>query len=525
MSASPARIALLALIALWLVPSEAAAWTRTEVRGMRARAEVTPSGLARISLEITVEVQGGWVERFEIAGLGNGTGRATLDALKPPTWIKTSAALDDTDAAPGMKYVPATTLRDDGTLALDFGAARRNAPKRGTFASRIVYEVPLPSDGEGALLLSLPTWPSALENVELWIDAPRGTAFVPATEADHDGVRVLEHGALTTIQLKKPQLPRTHPLEARLVLPGMAAPEPAVTPAWTERASAAPSSQAWAIAGLLLALLAAKRWSLGPLHGRPLAAHERLFSIAKASVLALACAAFPYAHAWSASAGLAALIATVALALGLSSALDSSALGPAHRYRAVHALDLQRFRRERLLAWLGPRSWVDATTPSGLSLLAMLGVLAWLHMERSGEPEDSAWLSAWAAVLPLFLARTRLARPPVTGDALARLSAVRGAVSRAAQEHGASARLEVACASLTAPAEHARLRITLPEERGRELSLVLARDAQGALTLAWLITSAGRALLRRAVDPARELPTLLESETSTADQPPLSHAA
>src|SRR5688500_1917768 len=99
MSASLARIALLALLALSLTPNAAAAWTRTEVRGMRARAEVMPSGFARIGLEITVEVQGGWVERFEIAGLGQG---ARLDELKAPTWIKTSAALDDADAAPGM---------------------------------------------------------------------------------------------------------------------------------------------------------------------------------------------------------------------------------------------------------------------------------------------------------------------------------------------------------------------------------------------------------------------------------------
>src|SRR5690349_3062119 len=110
MSAVFPRIVLLLAALSALAPSDAKAWTRTEVRGMRARAEVMPSGLARIGLEITVEVQGGWVERFEIAGLGQA---AQLDALKPPTWIKTSVALDDTDSTPGTKYVPNVALRED----------------------------------------------------------------------------------------------------------------------------------------------------------------------------------------------------------------------------------------------------------------------------------------------------------------------------------------------------------------------------------------------------------------------------
>jgi hypothetical protein len=519
MAASSPRIALLALLALSLTPSAAAAWTRTEVRGLRARAEIMPSGFARIGLEITVEVQGGWVEHFEIAGLGQG---ARLDELKAPTWIKTSAALDDTDAVPGMKYVPEIKLREDGTLTLDFGAVRRGAPKRGTFASRIVYETRLPIDQDGALLLSLPTWPSALESVELWIDAPRGTAFVPGSDADQDGVRVLEHGALTTIHIKKPQLPRTHPLEARLVLPNMMPAQPIVAQVPVERAGdAPPGRESWTIAVLLLALIALKRWSLGPAFGRG----ERLFSTAKAIVLVLACAAFAYAHAWAPAAGLLALLVAVALGLSLPVALHPRALSTGHRYRAVHAIDLERTRRARLLAWLGPRSWVDATTPSGLTLLTTLGALSWLAIEQSGEPQDASWLTAWAAALPLFLARTRLARAATVGDALEALGAIRAAVSTVAREHGASARLEVACASLTAPAEHARLRLLRSDEGDRELSLVLAKNSDGALALAWLITAGERTVLRKSIDPVRELPALLRPSTPATPVQPLSHAA
>ena len=497
-----ARISLLvALIGLacLLTPSAASAWTRTEVRGMRARAEIMPSGFARIGLEITVEVEGGWVERFEIAGLGQG---AKLDVLKPPTWLKSSVALDDTDAVPGTKYVPSSKLRDDGLLTLDFGT-RHGAPKRGTFQSRIVYETQLQRDARGALVVALPTWPSALENVELWIDAPRGSELLPASDGELDSVQVLARGALTTVHIARPQLPRTHPLEARLVLPGVEAAATVELPAAIAAAEEGPERQAVWLSALLLMLIALKR-STGRV--RAAARGERAFSAAKAIAIALPCAVFPFALAWSPTAGTLVLAVAATLGACLPTSLHGEALPEGLCYRRAHAIDLQRARRERLLGWLGPRSWVDATTPSGLALLGMLGALAWLAIERtpSSTGGDALWLTTWAAALPLFVLRTRLHVRHGAGDALFALAAAQGTLAGIAREHGTSARLEVARLAVCDSAQHARLCF------GDALSLVLARDGAGRSTLAWLITREGRTVLRGASDPSTELRAFLE---------------
>jgi len=511
-----ARFALLLALCSALAPSTAAAWTRTEVRGMRARAEVMPSGFARIGLEITVEVQGGWVERFEIAGLGQG---AQLDALKPPTWVKSSVALDDTDATPGTKYVPTVKLRSDGTLSLDFGA-RATAPRRGTFQSRLVYETQLTRDGRGGLLLALPSWPGALENVELWIDAPRGTTLARAADAELDNTRVLERGALTTVHIVKPQLPRTHALEAHLVLPGGAAAElPAAAELQPVPAapSDAPNRDAWIVAGALLALIALKRRMIAaPAAGPP----EHAFSALKALAITAPCAAFPYAHAWSTTAGGMALACAIALGLSLPLRLEGDA-APAHglRYRRAHALDMLRVRRARLAAWLGPRSWLDATTPSGLALLGLSGALAILATQHGADAGDTLWLEAWAIALPLFVGRTRFSRKLDAGDALFALAEVHSKLAPVAKAHGARAQLEIAHATLTGHAQRVRLRFSqLAAAAGTaEVALVLAQDAVGGSALAWLITADGRSTLRRAQQPELELAQLLTPPEASRD--------
>lgn len=507
MSAVFARFLLLSAIACALAPSAAQAWTRTEVRGMRARAEVMPSGFARVGLEITVEVQGGWVERFEIAGLGQG---AQLDALKPPTWIKTSVALDDTDATPGTKYVPQLKLNADGTLLLDFGP-RMTAPRRGTFISRLVYETRLTSDGRGALVLSLPTWPSALENVELWIDAPRGTLLSSMESGDAQTTQAFERGALSAFRIVKAQLPRTHSLEAHLALPGVGIAQPIEAPADGAAATepGAPSSDAWLVAAALLALIALKRRMIV---ARALAGPELAFTALKALLLAAPCVAFPFAHAWSTSAGVAALALAVGLGLALPLSLNEAPVPADLRYRRVHALDMQRVRRARLAAWLGPRSWLDATTPSGLLLLALSGALAVLATQRSADAGDTLWLEAWAIALPLFIAKTRFARAADAGDALLALAEARGALAPLAEAHGARCLLEVARSGPCGLAERARLRFVGAD---REIALVLAQDAHGS-ALAWLITDGGRSTLRKTAAPLLELPALLATGAGPA---------
>lgn len=477
---------------------------------MRARAEVMPSGFARVGLEITVEVQGGWVERFEIAGLGQG---AQLDALKPPTWVKTSVALDDTDATPGTKYVPLLLLNADGTLVLDFGP-RMTAPRRGTFISRLVYETRLTHDDRGALVLSLPTWSSALENVELWIDAPRGTQLSSAESGEAQSTQAFERGALSAFRIVKAQLPRTHSLEAHLALPGVWVEQPIEVPVDGAATAdpGAPSTPTWLVAAALLGLIALKRRMIV---SQSPEAPELAFTALKALLIALPCAAFPFAQAWSTSAGVATLALAVGLGLSLPLHLNDAPVSPDLRYRRAHALDVQRVRRTRLASWLGPRGWLDATTPSGLLLLALSGSLAVLALQRSADAGDTLWLEAWAIALPLFIAKTRFARTLDAGDALLALAEARGPLAQVAEAHGARCLLEVARSGPCGHAERARLRFTGAE---REIALVLAQDAHGG-ALAWLITEGGRSTLRKATAPQHELPALLASgcEPATND--------
>jgi hypothetical protein len=461
-------------------------------------------------------VQGGWVERFEIAGLGQG---AQLDALKPPTWVKSSVALDDTDATPGTKYAPTAKLRSDGTLSLEFGA-RATAPRRGTFQSRLVYETQLMSDGRGGLVLALPSWPGALENVELWIDAPRGTTLARAADAELDNTQTLERGALTIVHIVKPQLPRTHPLEAHLVLPGAATaelPVAAAVQAQPDASSEVPNREAWIVASALLGLIALKRRMIAsPVAGAP----EHAFSALKALAISAPCAAFPYAQAWSTTAGCLSLACTIALGLSLPLRLEAEAApAAALRYRRAHAIDMLRVRRARLAAWLGPRSWLDATTPSGLALLGLSGALAIIATQHGADAGDTMWLEAWAIALPLFVARTRFSRELDAGDALLALSDARRKLAPVGEALGARAQLEVARATLTGRAQRARLRFEAAAAAGggAEVALVLAHDAVGSSALAWLITTDGRSTLRRARQPELELAELLASPEASRD--------
>ena len=121
--------------------------------------------------------------------------------------------------------------------------------------------------------------------------------------------------------------------------------------------------------------------------------------------------------------------------------------------------------------------------------------------------------------------RTRLARKRDANDALLALAGVQGELTAIAREHGASAALEVACASSCGPALHARLRFFVHEAAtsSAELSLVLAEDGDGRSAFAWLTTSGERTTLRHAMGPKLELAALLSP--ASAPVAPLARAA
>jgi hypothetical protein len=146
-------------------------------------------------------------------------------------------------------------------------------------------------------------------------------------------------------------------------------------------------------------------------------------------------------------------------------------------------------------------------------LLALSGALAVLATQRSTVAGDTLWLEAWAIALPLFIAKTRFARPLDASDALPALAEARATLAPIAESHGARCQLEIAAAAPCDPAERVRLRIVSGQ---RELALVLAEDAHGTAALAWLITEGRRSTLRKAVAVEHELPALLTCSNGAA---------
>lgn len=415
----------LSVLAIAFVPMRARAWTRTEVSAMKAHAEVSRFGVARISLELRVEVRGGWVERFELAGLGPSV---RVDSGKPPTWI----------AEDGRKHAPLASLSEDGTLLLEFGD-RAQAPHRGSYRALVIYETQLaPSDkAADALVLRLPAWPAALENVELWIDAPSGARLLDAGNAGPEERKVLERGALTVLHLTRAQLPRTEPLEAELVLPG------------------------------------------APGRLRDRVAHK-----------ASSAAGSSHAQSWN-DALWAALAVLVLLAckrgLNKKDATHAIAMPDDAVFRAAARLDLARAKRSAFLRLWGPASWLDATTPLGCVLFAVAGGLAAFASTRADAARLEPFIAAFLIAAPLWLIGTRRARMPDADDALLALLAGRKAIAQAARALGARAILEVAASTTCGPIRFARLRIAT-REHSHALSLVLAYDhsRERSPTLAWI---------------------------------------
>jgi hypothetical protein len=483
---------LLALCCATLVLSAARAhaWTDTEVVGMSARAEVMPSGKARVSLEIVVDVKGGWVERFELNELG---AESVLDSAKPPTWI----------GADGTKHAPQNAQLTAGRLVLDFGRAdergRGALPRRGTYKSRVVYETWLArGTAPREHLLQLPAWPRALDRVELWIDAPAGSELFGSSDAALEQRTHYERGALRTLHIVRPKLPRARPLEARVVLPEgapsssaapLARPAPAHVPLTVSR------EVAW-LALIALSLIALKRRTLMARFAGRAARPRRTREALLVALCATLCALFGLSYAASPWLALAALCTAVAVALiaPRAPAEGRSAIA----YRPAHALDVVRAKRVRWLRLLGPGSWLDATAPCGALLLALLCVAAW-----SARQSDAGllWLETLIVVAPLWLVRSTPSVAARAARELLQLIGVHGGLVQVARAHGSRATLEVGRDGTCGHAAAVRVRI------GAELCLVVQgpalawREASGALTLALDPASELAARLRAAAAP------------------------
>lgn len=377
--------AALALVAGWAAPARA--WTRASVAGAAAHLEVGEEGEAHVALEVELRVHGGWLSTFELGGLDPDL---ALDAHAPP-WFQ---------CEDGTRLTPEVQV-SAGRVVLSF-SERRSAPRRGLHRIGIAYTTHLAASaarGATRLAWSLPPWSEDLENVHVWVDAPRSARWSASEDADIAMLREREErGARALLHFSRAQLPRTMPFAIELDLPGdltAARPARAVQEA---RAPQLSPAAAWA-ALLVLALVSIKRRAVRSLCAHHAARAVPLLALSpagRASVMVALAIAASFAYERQASLSLACMAAIVLLGLDRGFA----------RRRAIPPAS----RGDRLLArardWFGAAAWLDATAPLGLGLLGCAYALAAFRLALHGRP--GLWLETLLLVTPLWLTGTRL---------------------------------------------------------------------------------------------------------------------
>jgi hypothetical protein len=481
----------LAALALWLLSaSTAAAWTRTTVESVRAHLDVDGRGAALVLLEVDLRVRGGWLSHFELAELGEGV---VLDADKPP-WLV---------GEDGRKYVPDARVRSDGRVEISF-PRRSRAPWRGRYTLGVLYHVPLQADPEaGTVRWTLPAWHVDLQNVVVKIEGAAGLELIDAG-AENVDVHERTTGRRGQLKLTRAQLPRTLGWELEVAVPG-SGPGSAQGQTPDATRSGAPFSGAHLLACVVLAVLAWLKRGLARLEARargavalpllPLGRPE----LAAALILGTGIAA-GWLHASHPQPALGLLILTAAM--GLTRGARRAAMRPGTTRRAVAALDVQRARRQRLHTLLGPRAWLDATTPPGALLLLTSGglVLLWTRAQV-----DPIWLECWLAALPLYLNATRWQMPRSDGETLLQLGRLQEPLRRVLRAHDGRLDVEVD-ASGAQPQLVVRLAAPVEGLRGLRLAQGFGQG-HGRGALVWCavceVGSTAEARLARAMPHAR----------------------
>jgi hypothetical protein len=278
---------LLALSALACAPSGARAWADAAVRSARARV-VLSEDAETIHVVVTAElrVARGWLEGFDLDGLDEGL---TLDptapvrferwALPEPRAIEApeeAGAPEEPELLRPLTPVfvellePRVTVRD-GRIALEF--PRRAAPRAGLYRVVATYDAPasahlVRSTEHAELVWTLPAWRFGLDNVEVVLVLPEGSAPAALAEEDEFAIEVapaeLDEGeAGEAFRFTRVHLPRTQSWTVRAELPAsFRAAEAAVSPT---RSSPLPAPEpashpaALVLAALLVAALVVGR--------------------------------------------------------------------------------------------------------------------------------------------------------------------------------------------------------------------------------------------------------------------------
>jgi hypothetical protein len=357
------------------------------VAGAAAHLEVGEEGDARVALELGLRVHGGWLTQFELGGLDPDL---ELDPREPP-WFQ---------CEDGTKLTPEVRV-SAGRIVLSF-PERRSAPHRGLHRLGVVYTTRLAASaarGTTRLSWSLPPWSEDLENVHVWVDAPRSARFGAGEDGDVAMLREREErGGRALLHFSRAQLPRTMPFAIELDMPGdLTAARPARAAAEIRAPQLSPAA-AWA-ALLVLALASIKRRAVRSLCAHHAARAVPLIALSPAAralamIVLVIMAGFGYER--HASLALACMAGIVLLALGRGFARRRTLPPAGHGDRLL----------ARARAWFGAAAWLDATAPLGLGLIGCLYALAALRLALHGRP--GLWLETLLLVTPLWLTGTRL---------------------------------------------------------------------------------------------------------------------
>jgi hypothetical protein len=403
----------------------ARAWTEARVETASAGVDVIDEQRVRVSLELGVRVDGGWLTHLSLRGLSPSL---TLDADKPPYVL----------CEDGHKVAPTVRRDASGELVLGF-PDRSTAPRRGRHRLGLVYEATLATAGASGsaptAAFGLPAFLHDLREARIELHAPAGSAAAPRRHDAPGTLRTRVHRGHTTFALHAEHVPRGIPLELAFVRPELAArtlrtaPIPTGTGAhgWLELA---------ALASCVLALGALKHGAARRLasehgaHALPLLALPPRMRASLAFGLA---AAFVAVYPRAAGLGVVLLALTVALWLDRGFARRPPRKATPWPRGAARLVALGRARRARAARLFGAGAWLDATTPAGSTLLACAAAVA---LARGPD----VWIEALLAVAPLLLTATRLQLPPGRHDALiAHLNAARGLQRRRARAAAARA--------------------------------------------------------------------------------------
>jgi hypothetical protein len=407
------------VLALLLAPSPALAWTDASVRSARAQLTIDEHAHAHVIVEVTLRVDRGWLEGFELDGLDPDL---VLDPMDPVTLVR-AAPLDagaPLAMLPSEAFAPRVEVHSGGRIALSL--PRRGAPRRGDYLVHVAYDTSLAgrattttADGV-AIRWTFPAWRYGLDSVEVQILAPAGASVAPSDE-DEIGIEQAIETDGARITLTRAHLARTRDWPIDVLVP-LRSVDPSLAIVPTAEAAAAlvsaPATQRpWhgAIALFVASILVALRVSRSRARARsersvehPLIPIPPTFRLLAILLLGAAMAVLDRQ-----APVLAVALAAMGIALLASSRRAPSVLPPKlGSFRHATPTLLRAAKRASLVRALSIDAWLDATTLPGLVVLALLALLV---LTVVPEAEIGPAILALALVTHAFLVDARAVRP------------------------------------------------------------------------------------------------------------------